>query len=97
MKQIELKTVQVVIDGVAKNLSYQAQLIEILRTPSDGRSADYEEVRRSIRILDALDACNGAVLDLEDADFEYLKKRVLSARWPFIDRYVQAFVEDVTG
>lgn len=96
MKNIPLKTVEVPIDGQPKKLSYKAQLIEILRTPSASNGADYDEVRRSIRILDKLDETKGDTLQLEDADFEYMKQRVLNARWPLIDKYVMAFVEDVT-
>jgi hypothetical protein len=106
MKRIPLKTIEVKLDGKPTRISYRAQLIEILRLPSDPRGSDYEEVRRSLRVLDALaqeqpaDAptIDGApFLELEDADFEYMKQRVLHARWPFIDKFVMEFIEDVTS
>ncbi len=95
MKSIPLKTMEADLDGQKLKLSYKAQLAEILRVPSDGRSADLNEVRHSLRIIDALEATTGDVLSLEDADFEYLRGRVSNARWPVINRYILEFVEDV--
>jgi hypothetical protein len=96
MKSIALKTVEVVIDGTPKKLSYQAQLIEIMRTPTGDKGADIEEIRRSIKVLDALEK-TGDTLQLEDADFEFMANKIKYARWPVIDRYVLQFIEDVTG
>lgn len=95
MKTIPLKTVDVLLDGKPTRISYRAQLREILRVPTDPRGADLEEVRRSLRVLDALDK-ESIVLELEDADFEYMAKRVRGARWQVIDPFVLAFIEDVT-
>lgn len=107
MKTIPLKIIEVPIGGQKTRISYKAQLIEIMRAPSDPRGADLEEVRRSLRVLDALafepskDApttMDGVpLIELEDADFEYMKQRVLHARWPVIDKFVMDFIEDVTN
>jgi len=97
MKNITLKIVEVEMDGKPVKLSYKAQIIELMRAPSGDKGADIEEIRRSIKILDALDTCKGDVLKLEDADFEFMKSKILHARWPFIDKYIQAFVDDVTS
>lgn len=99
MKTIPLKTIQVLLGEKPTNFSYRAQLIEIMRSPSDPRGSDLEEVRRSLRVLDALNAPSPddpTKLLLEDADFDYMKRRVLSARWPVIDKFVLSFIEDVT-
>jgi hypothetical protein len=96
MKFIPCKTVEVTLDGKPTRISYKAQLREIMRVPSDPRGADLEEVRRSLRVLDALDT-EDVVLKLEDADFEYMVKRVRGARWQVIDKFVMAFIEDVTN
>jgi hypothetical protein len=96
MKSVELKIVDVEIQGKPIRLSYKQQIAEIMKTPTGNRGADIDEVRRSIHILDALDACKGDTLQLEDADFEYMKQRIQEANWPVIDRWVLAFVEDVT-
>lgn len=96
MKFIPLKTIDVELEGKPTRISYRAQLKEIMRNPSDPKGADYEEVRRSLRVLDALDG-EDVVLKLEDADFEYMKQRILKARWPVIDKFVMTFIEDVTN
>lgn len=109
MKQIALKTIVGTHDGQPLTINYREQLKAILSAPMDLRSADLGEVRRSLRVLDALDAVASAThvaeaddsgmtpLCLEDADYEYLKQRVLAARWPIINAMVVKFVDDVTG
>ena len=97
MKQIPLKTVEAMIGEKPIRISYKAQIAELIRTPSGDKGADYDEVRRSIHILDILDETTGDTLSLEDADFEYMKGRILSARWPMIDKAIMTFIEDVTA
>lgn len=97
MQTIQLKTVEMQADDQVIQLSYHAQLTEVLRTPADGKSADYNEIRRSIRLLDILEKNSGPTLTLEDADYEYMKERVLATRWPMINKALQQFIEDVTG
>ena len=97
MKHIELKTIEGMHDEKPLKIAYLDQLKAVMSVPQDGRSADLSEVRRSIRVLDALESCDGKVLNLEDADFEFLKQRVFAARWPIISPLVIQFVEDVTG
>ena len=97
MKQIPLKTVEVVMNDRPTRLSYQAQIIELMKAPTGNKGADLDEIRRSIRVMDAVDSANGGLLELEDADFEYMAHKIKSARWPIIDKYVLQFIEDVTG
>lgn len=102
MKRIELRNVVFagVVDakGNPAPFSYRQQIEELMRTPIDPRSgADVAEVRRSIRVLDALEHEQEGALVLEDADYEHLKKRVLATRWPIVDKAVLQFIEDVTG
>lgn len=96
MKHIPLKTVDLEIGGQTIELAYHKQLVEILRHPAD--PADLAEVRQAVRVLDRLDdtAPDAPALVLEDADYAYLRERVLAARWPVIDRVLLQFVEDVT-
>jgi hypothetical protein len=97
MKTIELKTVEMPTDdGKTINLSYRMQLYEIMRTPPEGKGADYDDIRRSLRIMDLLDK-PGEAITLDEADFEYMKKRVLAIRWPMINKAVAQFIEDVTN
>lgn len=95
MKQIVMKVAEGMYDGKPLRISYRDQLTSIMSMPMDAKSADLDEVRRSIRILDVLETATD-VLELEDADYEYLKRRVTAARWPIINAVILTFVEDVT-
>jgi hypothetical protein len=99
MKSIPLKTVPIEINGQAATLDYREQLQNILRAPSNSQAgADYEEIRKSLRLLDALEQNKSVpALELEDADYEYLRLRVMGARFLFIDKAVMDFIEDVTN
>lgn len=95
MKQIPLKTLSAP-DGTA-DIVYADVLREVIRRPTDPqRGADIAEMRRSIRLLDALEAANG-VLKLEDADYELLKTKVEGMPWNLIDRRIITFVDDVNA
>ena len=95
MKTVQLKIVPLTVNGETGELNYKAQLEAILKTPSNLQGgADYDEIRKSIRLLDILETANGEV-KLEDADHEYLKARVMGARYGVIDKVVQSFIEDV--
>jgi hypothetical protein len=74
-----------------------AQIIrEVIRRPLDPKSgADIDEIRRGVRVLDALDQADGA-LELEDADWEHLKIKTLAMPWAIIDKRILEFVDDVT-
>ena len=92
MKTIELKSVPLVAFGEEQTLEYKSLLQVIVETPEDRQSgASIEEQRKSIRILDRLETSNGK-MELEDADFEYLLKRVQKTRFTSNNR---AFVEFV--
>jgi len=93
VKTIPLKTLSA--DGVG-DIVYADVLREIIRRPSDPqKGADIAEMRRSIRLLDALEASNGE-LRLEDADYELLKAKTLAMPWNLIDRRIIELVDDVT-
>jgi hypothetical protein len=103
MKTITLKTVKMQVGDQVGELNYKTQIASILGSPSNPQAgADYEEVRRSIRLLDLLDKVGDGdpkppCLVLEDADFEYLKARIKGARYLVINRQVLDFIEDVTA
>lgn len=96
MKTIPMKAIPMQLNGKEIQLSYKDQLIEIIRNPDPNKPLNYGEVRSSIRVLDALEAADGT-LKIEDADYAYMKQRVLDARWPVADKAIETFVEDVTG
>lgn len=98
MKKIVLKTIEGKADGNVIRIAYKDQIDAIMSTPMDMKNADLNEVRRSLRILDVLDGlpAEAQALELEDADYEYMKQRVLAARWPIISKVILTFIEDVT-
>jgi hypothetical protein len=97
MKQIQLKTVELSYQGKVKPFDYKQELQIVFQTPMDPqRGSDYNEQRKAMRILDALDKSTD-VLELEDADFEYLKARVPLARFGINDPVIVRFVDDVTN
>jgi len=69
---------------------------QVVRTPMDKNAgADIVEIRRGIRVLDALDKEEGSILELEDADWEYLKRKVEKMTWVIVDRRFAQFYDDV--
>lgn len=93
MKKIDLKLIPIQIGDKTSNLSYKEQLRELMRQPP--AAIDIEEVRRSLRVLEALDKSDDS-LTLEDADYEHMKARVLSAKWQIVHPAIVQFVDDVT-
>jgi hypothetical protein len=94
MKTIPMKTLS---EEGLPDIVYAQVLREVLRRPSDPqKGADIAEMRRSIRVLDALDAANGT-LELEDADYDHLKTKITAMPWNVIDRRIVQLVDDVTG
>lgn len=66
-----------------------------METPADQqRGASIDEIRKSIRVLDALEAASGTV-QLEDADFDYLVQRVKTAKFTSNNQVFIDFVEDI--
>jgi hypothetical protein len=93
MKEVPLKVVD--IDTGA--LDYKKELIIIFRSPIDSKAgADIEEMRRSIRVLDALDRATDTLV-LEDADYNYLKERVNRARFGMVHPAIVQFVDDMVN
>ena len=95
MKSIVLKVVKL----VDNELDYRNEIQTILSTPEDRQAgATIDEMRHAIRVLDVLDALDedAEVLELEDADYEYLKSRILSARFGMVHPAIVQFIDDVT-
>jgi len=78
-------------------LRYTQVLKEVIRQPLDPRAGvTIAEMRQSIRVLDALESANGT-LELEDADYEHLKAKIMAMPWAVVDRRILTLVDDVTG
>jgi len=83
----------------ANVLMWDDAIRQIIRRPNDQqRGADLDEIRRGVRVLDALDKANttGNVLELEDADWEHLKQKTLSMQWAFVDKRIIDLVDAIT-
>jgi len=81
-----------------QNLIVYADVIrQVIRRPLDpSKGADVEEMRKGIRVLDAVDRA-GQVLELEDADWEHLKAKTAAMQWAIIDRRILTFCDEVNN
>ena len=78
-------------------LDYRQVLMDVLRRPSDPQQGiGLDEMRKSIRVMDALDMANGEVT-LEDADYDHLRAKLLAMRWNTADRRIVQLVDDVSS
>lgn len=94
MKSIPLRSLEAP-DGPP--IVYAEILREVVRRPLNPREGiQIEEMRRSIKLLDALDSANGT-LDLEDADYSYLKQKIEAMNWNIVDRRILTLVDDVSN
>jgi hypothetical protein len=99
----------------ANRVDYRVVIEQCIRVPLDReKGASIDEMRKGIRVLDALDRVgttgtiepgrNGKpvahpddVLELEDADWEFLKQKVEKMPWSMTDRRFVQFYDDITG
>ena len=98
MKAVPLKKVVTTSpNGVDGELDYKDYIKTIVAMPIEGqRGLSIEEIRSSMRVLDALDKAEGEMIDLEDQDYEYMKSRVSQARFGFASAEILQFIDDVT-
>jgi hypothetical protein len=83
-------------EAVANLVDYRQLVMAALRSPLDRQAgATIDEMRKSIRVMDALDAASGDVLALEDADWETLKEKVNKMPWAMVDRRILTFCDAV--
>lgn len=89
MRLLELKTAHLE-DG--QPLDYKNNLILILKNHPQGMSID--EMEKALSIIGTVRKGNGTVA-LEDADHEYIVKRLEGTRWMVADPATVQFVKDV--
>jgi len=83
-------------DDPAQAVDYRSVIEQAIRVPLDRQGgATIDEMRRGIRVLDALDAASNGTLELEDADWEHLKTKVERMPWAMVDRRFLQFSDDV--
>jgi len=98
MKAVPLKKVVTTSpNGVDGELDYKDYIKTIVSMPYEGQKGlTIDEIRSSMRVLQALEKASGDVLDLEDQDFDYMKKKVNAARFNFASAEILQFIDDVT-
>jgi hypothetical protein len=95
MKQIALKKLPG--DDRFREVDYRITLMDVVRTPLNPQGGiGLDEMRRSVRVLEALEHANGT-LELEDADFDHLKEKLQRFQWGIADRRILQLVDDVLG
>ena len=96
MKNLELKRVDFEAYGQPQVLDYKEMLTILMESPANPQEgATISEIRKSIRVLDALEKADDNALQLEDADFDYLLQRVRGAKFTSNNKVFIDFVEDI--
>jgi len=76
---------------------YKEVIGSVIRLPTgDQRGLEIEEIRSSLKVLDALDKA-GDYLNLEDADFYFMADKIKAAKYTFVSPVIVQFVDDVTN
>ena len=79
------------------DVNYAEYIRVIMQAPINPQiGADIEEIRSSIRVLDALDKSTHGEINLEDADYKFFVMKIKTAKFMFVNREILQFVEDVT-
>jgi len=79
-------------------VDYRTIIEQAVRRPLNRQSgATIDEMRKGIRVLDALEHARGDVLELEDADWEFLKQKVDVLPWAVVDRRFVQFYDEVSS
>jgi hypothetical protein len=95
VKRIVLRVVPDDSLGMAP-VDWREMVRQVIRHPLNvQQGADIDELRRGIRVLDALDRAEDGVLELEDADWEHLRAKTTAMQWGFVDRRMLQFIDDV--
>jgi hypothetical protein len=99
MKRIPLKVTEAVDPhGNKVPVDYRAYLRMAISVPSDPRQGiGIDEMRKSMRVLDALDKAPADHCNIEDADYEFLLTKVKASQFNFVHKAFVDFVEDVTN
>lgn len=95
MKQITLKQTLIKRSGEKGSATYN-DLIDLIIKSSALRGLSISEVGISLGILNKLKTLEvGAVIELENTEWEYLKGKVEAHRWSVIHEDIITFVEDI--
>lgn len=96
MKVIELKKEKMQDDVY---FDYAEMIQAVVASPlNPQQGADINEMRSSIRVLDALEGLKaGDTLELKDTDYNHLKLKVEAFKWRQVHKVIVQFVEDIVN
>ena len=85
------------VEEFGPQLKYADLIKQVVETvPVEGIAVS--QMRKHLRILDAVDAtlkAGEAMLELEDNDYNLLKKQVQAHKWPQVNHSVLTFCDDI--
>jgi len=95
VKSIRLRSLPPGPTSLEGDIEWAEVIRQVIRRPLDPqKGVEIDEMRKSIRVLDALAKSNG-VLELEDADWEHLRLKTMTMQWGLIDGRIVEFVDEV--
>jgi hypothetical protein len=98
MKTVPLKTAKITDPaGNEREVNYADYIHAIMSSPADaGKGMTLDEIRKGLRVLNALEKGTNDSFQLEDADFEFMAARVKNSKFNFAHPTILQFVEDIT-
>lgn len=97
MKVIKLKSVKLSQNPDEDPVGYGDLIRTIVRGIDVREGADIEDIKKRLRIIDALDATKDDTLKLEDADAEYLVGKVKANKWAIVSPGIVQFHDDIVA
>jgi hypothetical protein len=99
MKHIIYKTVTIhdPRNNQEAKFNYREGLHIAIHHPLDGKDLGIDEIRKGIRLLDAIEKGDDTGFNVEDADFEFLMKKLNALHFQWADRAFVQFVDDIAG
>lgn len=88
-----MKKISFEIEAAARSKEALQQLIG--PAPEGGYSID--QVRAGIKVLDKIASSPEEVIELEDAEYEFVMQRLRAAKWLSADPFVVSFYDAITG
>ena len=97
MIHVAFKTIHVVNPkgGQEADILYRELIQSAIHSPLDGKSLGLDEIRKGVRILDALENGSENGADFEDADHAFLVQKVNALKFMWADPKFVQFADDI--
>ncbi len=92
MKTIENKETEIDADGKGTMATYGDIIKGVLETVPLGQGVTISDMRMAINVVGAIDSSNGKI-KLEDAEFDYMKKKLNENQWGIVHKDIVEMVE----